>query len=239
MRLTRVLIGCLLVLLTTNTVHAQQDTAAVLFDKLRAKLNNVEDYVADVKVKIDVSFMKVPALTGKMFFKAPDKMKLERNGGISILPKKNMSLSLNSMFPVGDVTVLDAGKKVLEGKEVRVLKVIPDNDATDIVLTKIWVDESRLLALRTETTTKDNGTVKMNLEFGDYIKQGLPDKVTVFLDVKEYKLPKGVTMDYDVSDAGQAKQPATEKSKKGTIEIKYNNYEINKGLSDSIFNEND
>lgn len=229
------MLACMVV--SSSSVSAQSDTAAVLFEKLRSRLDNVDDYVADVRVKIDVSFMKVPPLKGKLYFKAPDKMKLERGSGISILPKKNVNLTLNSMLPFGATTVIDAGMDVVDGTDVRVIKVIPHQDAGQIVLTKIWVDEKRNLALRTESTTRDNGTVKMDLSFGEHVDKGLPDKVVVHVDVKEYKLPKGVTMDYDSSPLAEIPEDAKEKERKGKIEIDYLNYEINKGLSDDVFEE--
>ncbi len=217
--------------------YAQADSAAVLFENLRSRLDVIKDYVADVRVKIDIAFMKVPPLDGKLYFKAPDKMKLERKGGVSILPKNNVSLTLNSMFPTGDVTVIDAGTDVINGQTVKVIKVIPLQDAGQIILTKIWVDVARNLALRTETTTRDNGTVKMDLAFGNYTRLGLPDKVIVYLDVKEYKLPKGVTMDYDASQQVKPAAKGDKKRQKGKIEINYLKYEVNKGLSDKIFIE--
>lgn len=229
------LVVCLLVVVSAAAQPA--DTATVLFEKLRSRLNGIDDYTADVNVKIDVSFMKVPVLKGKLYFKAPDKMLLERGKGISILPKKNVSLTLNSMLPTGAATVIDAGKDVIDGRDVRVIKVVPHEDVNQIILTKIWVDEQRNLALRTESTTRDNGTVKMDLSFGDYMDRGLPDKVVVHLDVKEYKLPKGVTMDYDTGGGSEMAMQDDGKRKKGTIEIKYLNYELNKGLSDDIFAE--
>lgn len=229
--------GLLIMCLFANTASAQSDTATIVFNKLRSRLNAINDYVADVKVKIDVSFMKIPPLSGKLYFKAPDKMKLERNGGISILPKKNANMTLNSMLPTGATTVIDAGNEMLNGKQVRVIKVIPHEDAGQIVLTKIWVDEVNNLALRTETTTRDNGTVKMDLFFDKYQSKGLPDKVVIHLDVKEYKLPKGVTMDYDTEQIAATNAKDTKKNKKGKIEIFYLNYELNKGIKDEFFAE--
>lgn len=215
-------------------VSAQQNSAEQYFSVLKQKLDNVKDYTADVRVNIDVSFMKVPPLSGKLYFKAPDKMKLERNGGISILPKKDISLTLNTMLPDGDVTIIDAGADKLNGATTQVIKVIPNTDNSDIILTKIWIDKERKLALRTETTTRDNGTVKMDLQYGKYVNYSLPDKVTVFVDVKEYKLPKGVTMDYDT---GQQAEKSDNKPKKGKIVINYLSYKVNTGLSDAIFVE--
>ncbi|MCB0700972.1 MAG: hypothetical protein H6551_05020 [Chitinophagales bacterium] len=232
-----------ILLLMQSISYAQQqdvDSAQYLFNELKAKLDRVEDYTADVRVNIDVSFMKVPPLAGKLYFKAPDKMKLERKGGISILPKKNMSLALNTVFPEGDITIIDAGNDVLDGTPVKVIKIVPHNDVAGIVLTKVWVDKERLLALRTETTTRDNGTVKMDLDFGKYANLALPDKVTVYVDVKEFKIPKGVTMDYDAGTAGKMEAPKDDgKRKKGKISINYLQYNVNAGLADSVFDENE
>ena len=220
-----------------HSFAAQSASATDLFYKLRARLNTVQDYTADIKMNIDIAFLKIPTLRGKLYFKNPDKMKLERNGGIAILPKKSISLTLNNLVPAGDATVIDAGSEMLRGKKVRVLKVVPDSDMTDIVLTKIWVDEERLLALRTETTTRENGTVSMELQFGKYAHLALPDKVTFFVDVKEFKVPKGVTMDYDGGEDEIVKKPSGAKPKKGTIQITYLSYQINTGLTDRIFME--
>jgi outer membrane lipoprotein-sorting protein len=216
---------------------AQSTGATELFYKLRGRLNTVHDYTAEVKMNIDIAFLKIPTLKGTLYFKNPDKMKLERNGGIAILPQKSISLTLNNLVPAGDATVIDAGTEMLKGKKVRVLKVVPDSDKTDIVLTKIWVDEERLLALRTETTTRENGTVNMELQFGKYAHLALPDRVIFYVDVKEFKVPKGVTMDYDAGEDEVVKKPSDAKPKKGTIQITYLSYKINTGLSDRIFTE--
>lgn len=210
-----------------------------LFLDLRNRLNAVKDYTADVKMRIDVSFMRIPTLRGKLYFKNPDKMKLERNGGISILPKKSISLTLNNLVPAGDATVIDAGVEQIGGKNLRILKVVPGNDQSDIVLTKIWVDEEQLLAKKIETTTRENGTVKMDLQFGKYAHLALPDQVVFFVDVKELKMPKSVTMDYDDGTEAVMKKQSAGKPKKGTIRIEYLSYQINTGLSDEIFKDKD
>lgn len=224
----------LLAMLVLWSSVAMAEDADKVFYALRDKLLRVKDYTADVKIKIDVSFMRIPEVKGKLYFKAPDKMRLERNGGLSVLPKKNISMTLNNLVPNGNVTALDAGYETIGTKKVRVVKVIPNDESSNIVLAKLWIDEASLVALKTETTTKDQGMVMMNLEYGSYISYGLPDKVSVSMDVKEYKLPQGVTMDYDNSSEMQQK-PKTAKGKKGTIQLTYLKYDINKGLSDAVF----
>lgn len=226
--------GIFLLLLFTAPLHAGATDVAKLYSALREKILAVKDYTADVKMKIDISYMKIPQLKGVLYFKSPDKMRLERNGGISLLPKKNINLTLSNLIPSGQVTVIDVGEATLEGKMVRVLKVIPEDDLGNIVLTKMWVDEASLLALRTETTTRNDGTVIMDLSFGKYSSYALPDKVIIHMDIKDYKLPQGVTMDYNTPPAAPA-TAKTKKSQKGTIQISYLKYTINTGIPDDKF----
>ncbi len=221
-----------LLLMVQGSVYAYD--AEQLYYKLRDKVLQVKDYTADVKMKVDITYMRIPALNGKLYFKAPNKMRMERKGGISILPKKNMNLTLNNLIPNGKVTVIDAGTGTINGKPVRILKVIPEDETTGIVLTKIWIDEAGMLALRTETTTQNEGTVIMDLEYGKFLNYALPDKVKITMDVKEYKLPKGVTMDYSEVEAPPLKDEKV-KNKKGVIEITYLSYAVNTGLSDAVF----
>jgi hypothetical protein len=158
--------------------------AEQLYYALRTKVLSVHDYTADVQLKIDVNYMKIPKLPGKMYFKAPDKLRMERQGGISIMPRKKMSLTLNNLIPNGKVTVLDAGYATLQGKKTRILKIIPEDEQAGIVLARIWVDEDNLLALRTETTTLNEGTIAMDMQYGKYKSYALPDRVVISMDVK-------------------------------------------------------
>ena len=60
---------------------------------------------------------------------------------------------------------------------------------------------------------------------------GLPDKVVFQFNTKDYKLPKGITFEYD--DGTKAAE--LPKNKKGKVEIIYSNYIINKGLGSAAF----
>lgn len=223
------------ILFTATWAKAAPTDPEQLYYALRRKVLSVKDYTADVKMKVDVSYMRVPLLHGRLYFKAPDKMRLERNGGISILPKKNVNLTLSNLIPTGKVTVIDAGTALINGRQTRIIKVIPEEDRNNIILTKMWIDEANMLALKTETTTQNDGTVIMTLEYGQYTTYALPDKVTIFMDLKDYKLPKGVTMDYNDTPTPAAAATKKAKGQKGTIEIRYLKYTINTGLSDAIF----
>jgi outer membrane lipoprotein-sorting protein len=71
------------------------------------------------------------------------------------------------------------------------------------------------------------------MEYGSYADLGLPSKIIFSFNTKDYKLPNGITLEFGDEDAA-AKQNAM-KNKKGTVEITYSNYTVNKGVSNSMF----
>ena len=60
------------------------------------------------------------------------------------------------------------------------------------------------------------------------------DKAVMIFNTKDYKLPKGITFEYDASISQKTKEKKP-LSKQGRIEISYASYEINKGLAADIF----
>src|SRR6476620_9546428 len=72
-----------------------------LVNKVKAKLDQVNDYTADGMLKTDVTFIKAPAGKVKVWFKKPDKFKLKKDGGISILPKGGVNVNTNSLVMTG------------------------------------------------------------------------------------------------------------------------------------------
>jgi outer membrane lipoprotein-sorting protein len=218
-----------LVVLFAEAVSAQ--SATVLLQKVRARLDQVNDYRATGTMKTDVSFLKEPEADVQVYFKKPDKLKIKNEKGISFVPKGAVTVSLNNLLK-GNYTVLDAGTDTAQGQKVKVIKLLPQDENADLVLSTFWVDEQRLVILRARTTTRDNGTYEVEMRYGKYVAYALPDKVVFTFNVKNYKLPKGVTLDYD--DGAQKKQQGNAGAK-GKVELSYSSYTINKGVPDSVF----
>jgi outer membrane lipoprotein-sorting protein len=95
----------------------------------------------------------------------------------------------------------------------------------------LYIDEPAQLIRKANTTTKENGTYEMEMVYGKYASFGLPDKVIFAFNTKDYKLPKGVTLDFETNEPVNERM----KNKKGRIEITYSNYIVNKGVSDAEF----
>ncbi|MEP6676186.1 MAG: hypothetical protein ABJA78_13575 [Ferruginibacter sp.] len=204
-----------------------------LVQKVKAKLDKVNDYTAEGKMKTNVAFLKVPIATVKIFYKKPNKLKIKNEKGISFVPKGAVNINLANTLSNGKYSVLDAGTDKIAGVTVKVVKLLPEDDNADVVLSTLYIDETNLVIKRAKTTTRDNGTYELEMTYGKYLEYGLPDKVIFSFNTKDYKLPKGVTFDFD---DGSTKTPEDKtKNKKGKAEITFNSYSINKGVDDTIF----
>ena len=211
---------------------AAQDMTA-LVNKVKDKLNQVNDYTAEGTLKTDVIFIKAPSGKVKVYFKKPDKFKLKKDGGISILPKGGVSINTNAMVMTSDFVALAAGESDIDGVKTRIVKLLPTDESSEIVLSTLYIDEANLLVRKAVTTTEENGTYEISMTYGKYSNYGLPDKVVFSFNTKDYKLPKGVTLEFDEGE--KPSDPDKLKNKKGRVEITYTSYSINKGVDDNVF----
>jgi hypothetical protein len=214
----------LFLILCSDTLQAQ--TADEVIAKVKGKLVSVRSYEAKGQLKTDVAFLKIPISSVRISYQFPDKFSIKKDGGLSVLPKGGIRINMNSLITEAN-TALDAGRVNWKGADLAVYKLLPLSETSDIVLTTLYVDDKQMVIRKAITTTKENGTYEMEMDYGKYVQWGLPDKAVMIFNTKDYKLPKGVTFEYD---AGMAQKPKDPKqlSKKGKIEILYSSYVINK-----------
>ena len=208
-------------------------TAEEIIRKVKDKLDKVNDYEAEGKMKTNVVFIKAPIATVKIYYKKPNKLKINNESGISFIPKGSVNINLNNIFlNTSGFDIIDVGKE--SRTNLHIIKLLPKDENSDVVLSTLYIDETESLIKKTKTTTKDNGTYELEMTYGKYSDFGLADKVIFSFNTKDYKLPKGVTFDYD--DGSKREQsPDKIKNKKGKVEITYSSYIINKGVPDSVF----
>ncbi len=211
---------------------ASSQTAEDVIQKVKAKLDKVNDYEARGKMKTNVIFIKAPVANVKIYYKKPNQLRIKNESGISFIPKGSVNINLGNIFlNTGGFDILDLGKEA--GTGLRVIKLLPKDENSDVVLSTLYIDEVRYVIKKAKTTTKENGTYELEMTYGKYADYGLADKVTFTFNKKDYKLPKGITFDYD--DGSKNETPDKLKNKKGKVEIDYSSYTINKGVPDSIF----
>jgi outer membrane lipoprotein-sorting protein len=206
-----------------------------LLAKVKAKYDLVNDYTAAGKMKTNVVFIKAPVATIKVYYKKPDKLKIKNESGVSFVPKGSVNVNMNNVLGLKDFEAVDGGKEKVAGTECRVVKIFPLNDNDNISRATLYIDEKQLLVLRSVISTKENGAYELLMSYKKYVSYGLPDKVELSFNTKDYKLPKGITVDYDNGTGKSEAEKEKDKNKKGKVEITYTGYTINKGVPDSVF----
>lgn len=215
-------------------LRTDAQSAEQLIEQARLKIDQVNQYEAKGKMKTNVTFLKVPVANVTIYFSKPNQLRIKSEKGVSFVPKGAVSINLGEVLSAKDFTILDAGDDRVGPIPVKVVKLLPNDDNSDLVLSTLYIDPVKALVMRARTTTRENGTYELDMTYGKYSEYGLPDKIFFSFNTKDYKLPKGVTFDFD--DGSAAKQPVEKgKPKKGRAEIYISSYKINQPLPSGIF----
>jgi len=116
-------------------MSAKAQTAEEIVQKIKMKLEKINDYEAEGKMKTNVAFIKAPLATVKVFYKKPDKLLILNQSGISFIPKGSVNININNVFVnMHAFDVIDAGR---DNAGLRVIKLLPKDDTADIVLSTL------------------------------------------------------------------------------------------------------
>jgi outer membrane lipoprotein-sorting protein len=222
----------LTILAFTSSLLFSQDVKTLL-QRVKTKYDLVNDYTANGKMKTNVLFIKAPVASVKIYYKRPDKLKVQNEKGVSFIPKGSVNINMNNVLGLKEFEAVAGGVEKINGSDCKVVKIFPLNDNENISRATLYIDEKQLLIIKSVITTRENGTYELVMTYKKYIAYGLPDKAEISFNTKDYKLPKGITIDYD--NGSDKEKTDKEKPKKGKVEITYSDYVINKGVSDSIF----
>lgn len=206
----------------------QSNNANEILNNLKTAFNRVKDYVVDVTIKTDIDFIKVPPMKAKIYYKQPDKVHFESEG-FALLPKNGMFTSPMS-FLNDDYTAVFVKNDVFDGYKTSIVKVIPLNDKGNLVLTTLWIDQSKNVIRKVEATTKTNGTFSLVLNYDKDIKYPLPSSMVLTLDMPRINTERRRQREFN--ENGESKSSSMTK---GKIFLNYSNYIVNKGIPDSLF----
>lgn len=212
--------------------NAQAQTPKEILHRVNARFEKVKDYSADIFMQFDIPSVKLDPIKGKVFYKAPDKFRI-RTKGIVFLPKQNPYESINTLRDTNSYMAFIAGTEKIGDVNCSLINLIPNTDG-DLVMGKFWVDASRSVILKSQLTTKSNGTLQIDNQYGSRIANALPDKIRFTFDVAKFKVPKAVAM--EINSKSEKKTNLPDRGT-GTITLDFTNYLLNQKLPDSVFTD--
>lgn len=220
---------CFLFTAIFNSFQVQSQTPKQIINTVNQKFYKVKDYTSDVSIACNIPFIKINQVSAKVFFQKPNHFKI-KSEGILILPKQSPDFLLATLADTNSYTAVKTGTENVNGVSCSIISIIPNIDTADLVLGKFWINAAQGLVLKSQLTTKSNGTILIESFYGSQSAFGLPDKMLFTVDVKKFKIPKAL-----LADINQTSSVNTTDSQQGKITITFSNYQINKGIDPAVF----
>ncbi len=221
----KILLGLVLVLLATQWIQAQEDAFRYL-DSIEKKYSGLKDYTAEVKVHFDIETFKAPDMEAKLYYKAPDKMKVESKR-VFFFPREGGYFN-PSLFKKEDFEVKFMERSTQDGRMTVKLKLAPRKARRNIQDFVLTIDTDRNQIREMDVTQIDGREIKAMIEYGKFDSFELPTHIQLKLDIPSFESE-------GVKEFDQWMQKPRRVS--GTIEITYSNYKVNSGISDEFFKE--
>lgn len=221
----------ILILLFILGVNSQQNqNAQKIIEKVKENYEKIRDYVVDVKVKVDFEDAVIPDINAKIYFKRPDKFKIDSKNFL-ILPKQSFNLAPDALFKEGFTSIF-SGEQEIDKIKHFIVKIIPEDPENNSVLT-LYINSENYTIRKISALSSNSG--KLEAEFvynhfeGEY---WLPSKMIAIFETKAFRFPRLRKMDRELKNDSLQKRT-------GKITIYYSNYVINKGLDDKVFKEDE
>ncbi len=224
----------LLLLLFTfsfNKISVAQQNANTILNGVYTKLQKAKDYSVDVHIKVDIPFIRMLPIDAKIYSKQKDKFKVVSKS-IAIVPRQGFDQASKMLADTNSFSTIIQGKEMVGTEQAIIINIIPLADTSDLILGKLWIDIKDNVILKSLLTTKSNGTILTEYTYGSQKIFGLPDKMLFTVDIKKFKIPKSIAA--DINNEAKEVDKSKEK-KKGQIFITLTNYQVNKGILDTIF----
>lgn len=220
----RPLIALALIIVATLpvTLEAQGDAKALLVS-IRKRMETSGKYTADLRLKVDIPFIKAPESRATLSFTPPNSTKITSTG-FAMIPKQSTELSALSLLS-GDFAAIDMGTESWKGLTLRKIKIIPANESGNIVLATMYVDGATLLTHKVVATSKTGGSVTAELVYDNPKAASfcLPSYMKLMMEVPNFEIPRSITGDFN--ESSKPKTPADPDGKtKATVEIWYVQY---------------
>ena len=200
----------------------------LLLNQVQTKLNKAANYKADINIKVDLPYIRLMPINTKLYFKQKDKFKIDTKS-IAVLPKQGFLQFSNLLKDSVNYTAIFQSSDNVNEIKTSLINLIPNNDTSDVILAKLWIDPVDHVIIKSLITTKSSGTIKTEYTYGSQITYGLPDIIKFVVDVKKFKIPKALAADINTSKSKKVEK------KSGEIRISLKNYIINKGIDDAFF----
>lgn len=220
---------CCLALLSVSAFAT--DDPKVLIRELNKKFAVVQDYTAKVQMDFAIPGVKMNHMSGQVYFRKPDRFRMKAKG-IFFLPKQNPLQQIGSMLlDTSAYTSIISGYETIAGHHCAIVNIIPTKNNAELILGKCWIDVANPLIWKTQITTRNNGTIETQNQYGNDAKYTLPERMEIRLELKKIKVSRMIAG--DINKKSKPKTAGEEPLQTGKISLQFSDYRINSHFPES------
>ncbi|MFQ6678767.1 MAG: hypothetical protein ACE5D0_10700, partial [Fidelibacterota bacterium] len=184
----------ILILVFTSILFGKTPTVEAIQDSLISRFDRIEDYEVNIKISVKMTGLRMPRKKIKLFYKAPDKLKI-KSKGFAIVPKTGLGGSPEKLLEMlqyinvqGQTTLNERTHWLLTGSVIPDSMDIPieEDDFPNVVM-KIWVDGDTWVISQAETMIDSQKVFQLVSEYLVVDGISLPSKTTLSLGFKGLK----------------------------------------------------
>jgi len=236
----RVLLTIIVLLVFVLTLEVRlwcdQPSAEEILSKVRDLYRGIEDYTVEVIANIDMPGLRAPEMRAKLYYKSPDKIHVESRG-FSILPREGVAPNPGRFEE--RYTAQLKGEEELEGRLVYRLKLLPKETSEREFETLLLVDKESFVVHRLQRLTEGQPFLTVDFEY-ELVDDRflLPSESNVELIMalmpgRESHLRGPGRERIESLFSEEHETPP----KNGYASVKFEGYQVNLGLPDSLFEE--
>jgi|WetSurMetagenome_2_1015567.scaffolds.fasta_scaffold29654_3 outer membrane lipoprotein-sorting protein len=220
-----------IVLLTvSHLAFAQKPTGEEVLRNAEQNFHDVKDYTVTLDIVADIERVKVPPMHATMYFKQPEKVHFDSKGFV-FLPREGMGVQFGQLTQ--RYAVDSVGRETADGVVQYRLVLHPRDEKAVIRRMFMWVDGKRWTPERLLIPQADGRAVEAAFTYQQIDRFWLPRELVVSFSTPE----KDTTAAAPNTNPFMRSLPAGPRgnTRTGKITVRYSEYRVNTGLSDSLF----
>lgn len=196
------------------------DMADEVIERVREKIGKVKGFSANVALELDVDFIRMPTKYAAMAYHPPKEAKFDSEDFI-VVPKRGLDFTYEDLFKY-EYSSLYVGEEMVNDQKVHVVKIIPLENKSKVVLATLFIDQKTDQILRSEINTRSHGTYLIDMKF-DQVKYNLPSEMVITFEMEKFNLPlKYLGKNVDVDK----KKMKSEGPKTGRMILSFSDYKV-------------
>ncbi len=206
-------------LLVINTFTASAQDAEPILNKLVVKLEKVKPYTVDLKINIDVEFLKIKERKAKLVYNGPDDIDISSDD-FMLMPKNGAQMEYLGIIKNRSAAIYEGTEKDSKGNTLTKIKIIPGKNKDGVILANMVIDEKTNRLVKMKAFTESNGSFISQFEYGNNLYD-MPSKVLLEFDMKNFQIPAHLSGDIDAVGKKNADKKETTT---GKVVITYSGY---------------